>query len=84
VAARRVVMVAMPCREVVEIGGALAIFYAANVRLPRDQGYAVEVVSPGLAEYPAAQPSGDSESCQALPRGRDYSRRANRRGAVSG
>ncbi len=44
--ARRVVMVAMPCREVVEIGGALDVFYAANVRLPRDRGYAVEVVSP--------------------------------------
>src|SRR5262245_11774389 len=43
---RRVVMVAMPCREVVEIGGALDIFYAANVRLPSGRGYAVEVVSP--------------------------------------
>ena len=43
---RRVVMVAMPCREVVEIGGALDIFYAANVRLPTGRGYAVEVVSP--------------------------------------
>lgn len=43
---RRVVMVAMPCREVVEIGGALDIFYAANVRLPPGRGYAVEVVSP--------------------------------------
>ena len=39
-------MVAMPCREVVEIGGALDIFYAANVRLPPGRGYAVEVVSP--------------------------------------
>jgi hypothetical protein len=46
-------MVAMPCREVVEISGALDIFYAANVRLPRDQGYAVEVVSPGLAAAPS-------------------------------
>ena len=45
-APRRVVMVAMPCREVVEVGGALDIFYAANVRLPADRGYAVEVVSP--------------------------------------
>jgi transcriptional regulator GlxA family with amidase domain len=36
----------MPCREIVEIGGALDIFYAANVRLPPDRGYAVEVVSP--------------------------------------
>jgi transcriptional regulator GlxA family with amidase domain len=43
---RRVVMVAMPCREIVEIGGALDIFYAANVRLPPGRGYAVEVVSP--------------------------------------
>ena len=43
---RRVVVVAMPCREVVEIGGALDIFYAANVRLPPGRGYAVEVVSP--------------------------------------
>ena len=31
---RRVVMVAMPCREVVEIGGALDIFRAANLYLP--------------------------------------------------
>jgi transcriptional regulator GlxA family with amidase domain len=45
-ALRRVVMVAMPCREVVEVGGALDIFYTANVRLPPDRGYAVEVVSP--------------------------------------
>jgi len=45
-AARRVVIVAMPCREVVEIGGALDILYAANVRLPPGRGYAVEVVSP--------------------------------------
>ena len=45
-APRRVVMVAMPCREVVEVGGALDIFYAANVRLPAHRGYAVEVVSP--------------------------------------
>jgi transcriptional regulator GlxA family with amidase domain len=45
-AARRVVLVAMPCQEIVEVGGALDIFYAANVRLPADRGYAVEVVSP--------------------------------------
>ena len=45
-ATRRVVMVAMPCREIVEIGGALDIFYAANVRLPGDQSYVVDVVSP--------------------------------------
>jgi transcriptional regulator GlxA family with amidase domain len=45
-AARRVVLVAMPCQEVVEVGGALDIFYAANVRLPPERGYAVEVVSP--------------------------------------
>jgi transcriptional regulator GlxA family with amidase domain len=45
-APRRVVLVAMPCREVVEIGGALDIFHAANVRLPPDRRYAVEVVSP--------------------------------------
>src|SRR5262245_58913947 len=49
-AARRVVMVAMPCREVVEVDGALDIFYAANQALERsgasDRGYAVEVVSP--------------------------------------
>jgi hypothetical protein len=32
-------MVAMPCREIVEIGGALDIFSAANVRLPGDRGY---------------------------------------------
>lgn len=47
--ARRVVVVAMPCREVVEIGGALDIFYAANVRLPAGGGYEVEVVSPVAA-----------------------------------
>jgi transcriptional regulator GlxA family with amidase domain len=48
--ARRVVMVAMPCPEVVEIGGALDILYAANHILarggPPDPGYAVDVVSP--------------------------------------
>jgi transcriptional regulator GlxA family with amidase domain len=47
---RRVVMVAMPCAEVVEIGGALDVFFAANRILARngaaDRGYAVEVVSP--------------------------------------
>ena len=49
-ASRRVVIVAMPCREVVEVDGALDIFYAANQVLARtgasDLGYAVEVVSP--------------------------------------
>ena len=49
-ALRRVVMVAMPCAEVVEIGGVLDIFYAVAERLAEagasDQGYAVEVVSP--------------------------------------
>lgn len=45
-APRRVVLVTMPCREIVEIGGALDIFYAANVRLPSDRRYVVEVVSP--------------------------------------
>jgi transcriptional regulator GlxA family with amidase domain len=43
---RRVVMVAMPCREVVEIGGTLDIFHAANLYLPGSRGYAVDVVSP--------------------------------------
>jgi transcriptional regulator GlxA family with amidase domain len=47
---RRVVMIAMPCAEVVEVGGVLDIFYAVNERLAHagtsDQGYAVEVVSP--------------------------------------
>jgi transcriptional regulator GlxA family with amidase domain len=47
---RRVVMVAMPCAEVVEVGGVLDIFYAVNERLGREgasePGYAVEVVSP--------------------------------------
>src|SRR6266498_1534429 len=43
---RRVVMVAMPCREVVEIGGTLDIFHAANLHLPEHQSYAVDVVSP--------------------------------------
>jgi transcriptional regulator GlxA family with amidase domain len=47
---RRVVLVAMPCSEVVEVGGALDIFHAANQALARaraaDPGYDVEVVSP--------------------------------------
>ena len=47
---RRVVMVAMPCAEVMEIGGTLDVFYAANLLLAEagssDPGYAVEVVSP--------------------------------------
>jgi transcriptional regulator GlxA family with amidase domain len=47
---RRVVMVAMPCAEVMEIGGTLDVFYAANVLLAEagasDPGYAIEVVSP--------------------------------------
>ena len=49
-ALRRVVMVAMPCDEVVEVGGTLDIFYAANLVLESagasDLGYDVEVVSP--------------------------------------
>jgi transcriptional regulator GlxA family with amidase domain len=43
-ALRRVVMVAMPNAEVVEVDGALDIFYAAN--LVHDGAYDVEVVSP--------------------------------------
>ena len=47
---RRVVMLAMPCTEVVEVGGVLDIFYAVKERLAEagtsEQGYAVEVVSP--------------------------------------
>ena len=46
---RRVVMVAMPCSEVVEVDGALDIFYVANQVLGAEAsalGYAVEVVSP--------------------------------------
>jgi transcriptional regulator GlxA family with amidase domain len=43
-AGRRVVMVAMPCAEVVEVDGALDIFYAANLVV--DGAYDVEVVSP--------------------------------------
>ena len=43
-------MVAMQCAEVMEIGGTLDVFYAANVLLAEagssDPGYAVEVVSP--------------------------------------
>jgi transcriptional regulator GlxA family with amidase domain len=43
-------MVAMPCAEVVEVDGALDIFYAANLVLgasaASDVGYDVEVVSP--------------------------------------
>ena len=47
---RRVVMVAMPCAEVMEIGGTLDVFHAANVLLAEagssDPGYSIEVVSP--------------------------------------
>ena len=46
----RVVVVAMPCNEVVEVGGILDIFYAVIEQVSRtgapDAGYAVEVVSP--------------------------------------
>lgn len=49
-ALRPVLMVAMPCAEVVEVDGALDIFYAANLVLERegvaDAGYEVQVVSP--------------------------------------
>jgi len=49
-AIRRVVVVAMPCNEVVEVGGILDIFYAVNQQASHagasDAGYAVEVVSP--------------------------------------
>src|SRR5215467_15377077 len=49
-AGRRVVLVALPCTEVVEIDGSLDIFYAANLFLDypgsSDVGYDVEVVSP--------------------------------------
>ena len=50
-ASRRVVVVAMPCNEVVEVGGILDIFYAVNDQAGRsgasdDVAYAVEVVSP--------------------------------------
>lgn len=47
---RRIVMVAMPCAEVMEIGGTLDVFCAANVLLSEagssDPGYSIEVVSP--------------------------------------
>ena len=58
---RRVVMVAMPCQEVFEIGGALDIFYAANGRLPPGRGYAVEVVSPvaTVREWPGLRLASD-------------------------
>lgn len=36
--ARRVVLVAMPCREIVEVGGVLDIFYAAEQLLAREGG----------------------------------------------
>ena len=46
----RVIIVAMPCKEVVEVDGALDAYYAANQVLARtkspEPGYAVEVVSP--------------------------------------
>src|SRR6185503_10660043 len=49
-APRRVVMVAMPCLEVVEVDGTLDILFYANEVLGRagaaDLGYEVEVVSP--------------------------------------
>src|SRR5687768_10292456 len=49
-ALRRVVLVAMPCAEVVEVDGALDILYAANLVLESagasGLGYDVEVVSP--------------------------------------
>ena len=49
-ARRRVVLVALPCTEVVEIDGSLDIFYAANLFLgypgSSDGGYHVGVVSP--------------------------------------
>jgi transcriptional regulator GlxA family with amidase domain len=49
-AMRRVVVIAMPCTEVVDVAGILDIFYAVNERTGRtgasDAGYAVEVVSP--------------------------------------
>src|SRR5262245_2046104 len=49
-ARRRVVLVALPCTEVVEIDGSLDIFYAANLFLgdpgSSGHGYDVEVVSP--------------------------------------
>ena len=47
---RRVILVALPCTEVVEIDGSLDIFYAANLFLgdpgSSEHGYDVEVVSP--------------------------------------
>src|SRR5687768_3730842 len=49
-ALRPVLIVAMPCAEVVEVDGALDVFYAANLVLERegaaDVGYEVQVVSP--------------------------------------
>ncbi len=52
-ARRRIVMIAIPCAEVVEVDGALDIFYAANLTLANagasDVGYDVEVVSPVTA-----------------------------------
>lgn len=46
----RVIIVAMPCKEVVEVDGALDAFYAANQALARsakrEPGYEIEVVSP--------------------------------------
>jgi hypothetical protein len=46
---RRVVTLAMPCAEVVEVGGVLDIFHAVNQRLQQakasDPGYVVEVLT---------------------------------------
>ena len=60
-AGRRIVIVAMPCREIVEIGGALDIFCAANVRLPAGRRYTVDVVSPvpTVASWPGLRFSAD-------------------------
>jgi hypothetical protein len=48
-ALRPVLMVAMPCAEVVEVDGALDVFYAANLVLERegaaDVGYDVAVLA---------------------------------------
>jgi hypothetical protein len=59
---RRLVVVAMPCTEVVDVAGILDIFYAVNERTDRtgasDAGYAVEGVSPVGTVCASADPSG--------------------------
>jgi hypothetical protein len=72
-AMRRVVVIAMPCTEVVDVAGILDISYAVNERTDRtgafDAGYAVEVVSPveTVCTWPGLRLVAD-RSCRAVRR----------------